>query len=62
MPDKKPDGNEPAAGGRVAALSPDMKHFAGPVKEIAILDSLGKPLLASDSKHRFFEGGWLHKY
>jgi len=61
-PDKKPDGNEPAVGARVARLGPDMQHFAGPVKEITILDSLGKPLKASDSKHRFFEGGWLHKY
>ena len=61
-PDKKPDGNEPAAGARVVALNPDMKHFAGPVKEITILDSLSKPLLASDNQHRFFEGGWLHKY
>ena len=61
-PDKKPGGNVPAVGPRVAALSADMKHFAGPVKEIILLDSLGKPLLASDTKHRFFEGGWLHKY
>ena len=61
-PDKKPDGDEPAVGARVAQLSPDMKHFAGPVKEITILDSLGKPVKASDNKHRFFEGGWLHKY
>ena len=61
-PDKKPDGNEPAVGARVVTLNPDMKHFAGPVKEITILDSLGKPLLASDNQHRFFEGGWLHKY
>jgi hypothetical protein len=61
-PEKKPDGDEPAVGARVAQLTPDMKQFAGPVKEITILDSLGKPLLAKDSKHRFFEGGWLHKY
>ena len=61
-PDKKPDGNEPAIGPRVAKLGADMKQFSGPVKEITILDSLGKPLKASDNKHRFFEGGWLHKY
>ncbi len=61
-PDKKPDGNEPAIGPRVARLSADMKHFTGPVKEIKILDEAGKPLLASDTKRRFFEGGWLHKY
>jgi hypothetical protein len=61
-PEKKPDGNEPAVGARVAQLTPDMKQFAGPVKEITILDSLGKPLLAKDNTHRFFEGGWMHKY
>lgn len=61
-PDKKPAGNELAVGARVAQLAPDMKYFAGPVKEIAFLDSLGKPVLAKDSQHRFFEGGWLHKY
>jgi hypothetical protein len=61
-PEKKPDGDEPAVGARVAQLTPDMKQFASPVKEITILDSLGKPLKASDNKHRFFEGGWLHKY
>lgn len=61
-PEKKPDGNEPAIGPRVALLSADMKHFAGPVQEIKIVDEAGKPLLASDTKRRFFEGGWLHKY
>ncbi|QKG51792.1 glycoside hydrolase family 43 protein [Hymenobacter sp. BRD67] len=61
-PDKKPDGNEPAIGPRVARLSADMQHFAGPVQELKIVDEAGKPLLASDTKRRFFEGGWLHKY
>jgi hypothetical protein len=61
-PEKKPDGDEPAVGARIAQLTPDMKQFAGPVKEITILDSLGKPLLAKDNTHRFFEGGWMHKY
>ena len=61
-PDKKPDGNEPAVGARVARLTPGMTEFAGPVKEITILDSLGKPLKASDNTHRFFEGGWMHKF
>jgi hypothetical protein len=61
-PDKKPDGNEPAIGPRVAQLRADRKHFAGPVQELKILDEAGKPLLASDTKRRFFEGGWLHKY
>ena len=61
-PEKKPDGREPAVGARVAKLSADRKRFAGPVQEITILDSLGKPLVAGDAKHRFFEGGWMHKF
>jgi hypothetical protein len=61
-PEKKPDGDEPAVGARVAQLTPDMKQFAGPVKEVVVLDSLGKPLLAKDNTHRFFEGAWMHKY
>jgi GH43 family beta-xylosidase len=61
-PEKKPDGSEPAIGPRVAQLAADMKHFAGPVQEIKIVDEAGKPLLASDNKRRFFEGAWMHKY
>ncbi|MCC3156859.1 glycoside hydrolase family 43 protein [Hymenobacter sp. 15J16-1T3B] len=53
---------EPAYGPRVARLSKDMRSFAGPVTEVKILDENGKPLLAGDTKRRFFEGGWLHKY
>ncbi|RAK69749.1 glycoside hydrolase family 43 protein [Hymenobacter edaphi] len=51
-----------AIGPRVARLSKDMRSFAGPVQEVQILDENGKPLLAGDTKRRFFEGGWLHKY
>ncbi|MGI4834609.1 MAG: glycoside hydrolase family 43 protein [Janthinobacterium lividum] len=61
-PDKEPAGNEPAVGARVARLTPGMTEFAGPAKEVVVLDSLGKSLQASDNKRRFFEGGWLHKY
>ena len=53
---------EVAIGPRVARLSKDMRSFAGPVTEVQILDENGKPLLAGDTKRRFFEGGWLHKY
>jgi hypothetical protein len=60
--EKKPDGDEPAINARVARLAPDMKEFSGPVKDVVIVDSLGKPLKANDTKRRFFEGGWLHKY
>ncbi|UOQ97746.1 glycoside hydrolase family 43 protein [Hymenobacter sp. 5317J-9] len=61
-PEKEPSGDVPALSARVAKLSADMKHFDGPVKELVIMDEAGKPLLASDTKRRFFEGGWMHKY
>lgn len=60
--EKEPSTAVPALNARVAKLSGDMKHFDGAVQEINILDEAGKPLLASDTKRRFFEGGWLHKY
>lgn len=60
--EKEPSTAVPALNARVAKLSDDMKHFDGPVQEVEILDEAGKPLLASDTKRRFFEGGWLHKY
>ena len=63
----KPKEQEPAAteesvGPRVARMSNDMLSFAEPVKEVKILGQDGKPFLAGDTKHRFFEGGWMHKY
>ena len=61
-PEKEPNGNVPALSARMARLTADMKHFDGPVQDLKILDEAGKPLLASDNKRRFFEGGWLHKY
>ncbi|WP_460577045.1 glycoside hydrolase family 43 protein [Hymenobacter coalescens] len=64
--DEKVSPNQPAEevayGPRVGRLSKDMRSFAGPVQEVKILDENGKPLLAGDTKRRFFEGGWLHKY
>ena len=51
-----------AIGPRVARMSNDMRTFGGPVQEIKLLDENGKPLLAGDTKRRFFEGGWMHKY
>ena len=60
--EKEPSTAVPALPARVAKLSADMKHFDGPVQEVKILDETGKPLLASDTRRRFFEGGWLHKY
>ncbi|MFC6225802.1 glycoside hydrolase family 43 protein [Hymenobacter artigasi] len=60
--EKEPSTAVPALNARMAKLSPDMKRFEGPVEEVVILDENGKPLQASDTNRRFFEGGWMHKY
>lgn len=52
----------PAISCKVALLKPDMKNIDGKVKDVVILDSLGKPLLTKDRTRRFFEGSWMHKY
>ncbi len=57
---KKDD--QPAIGPRVALMSKDMLHFDGAVKEISILDPIGKPILGKDHDRRFFEAPWIHKY
>lgn len=57
-----PSPNQAALGPRFVKLGADMQSFAGAVKELSVLDGEGKPLLASDTERRFFEGGWLHKY
>jgi hypothetical protein len=59
---KEPLPQEKALGPRVALLTPDMKQFAEPVREISILDEQGLPLLAGDNNRRFFEASWMHKY
>lgn len=58
----EPSGDTMALRARVARLSNDMLSFAGPVKEVTIVDKDGKPLKASDHDRRFFEASWMHKY
>ncbi|MBO0359161.1 glycoside hydrolase family 43 protein [Hymenobacter sp. BT186] len=53
---------ETALGPKMARLSDNMLSFAEPVKEVQILGQDGKPFLSGDNQHRFFEGGWMHKY
>jgi hypothetical protein len=60
--EQEPAPNEEAASPRVARMSDDMLSFAEPMKEVKIVGQDGKPFLAGDTKHRFFEGGWMHKY
>jgi hypothetical protein len=52
----------PAINCKVVLLNPDMKNFDGKVKDVVIVDSVGKPLLTKDHNRRFFEGSWMHKY
>jgi hypothetical protein len=57
-----PQGGEPALCARVARLSDDMLDFAEEPRDLVILDEKGKPLTAGDTKRRFFEASWMHKY
>ncbi|AMR32302.1 alpha-N-arabinofuranosidase [Mucilaginibacter sp. PAMC 26640] len=54
--------DRPAINCRVVKLKGNMTEFDGDVKDVVILDSIGKPLLGKDHKRRFFEGSWMHKY
>jgi hypothetical protein len=58
----EPAADAPALGPRVARLADDMLQFAEEVKEIVITDGDGRPLLAGDNEHRFFEASWMHKF
>lgn len=58
---REPTGAEPALLPRIAELGPDMKSFAGPVRELQILDEHGAPLRADDHERRFFEAAWMHQ-
>lgn len=58
----EPVGDVPALQPRVAKLNTDMKSFASPVQNLAILDIDGQPLKAHDHDRRFFEAAWMHKY
>jgi len=57
-----PAGDEPAIPPRVAKLSGDMLQFAEEPRPVVILDKDGKPIAQGDTKRRFFEAPWLHKY
>jgi len=57
-----PADNEPAIPSRVVKLSADMLQFAEEPRPVVILDQSGKPLTQGDTKRRFFEASWMHKY
>jgi len=58
----EPAPDAPALGPQVAELSDDMLTFKEAPREISIIDSSGRPLLAGDIDRRYFEGPWMHKY
>ncbi|KAI0437855.1 xylosidase/arabinosidase [Xylaria telfairii] len=59
---------EPAGAGKaalcpkVAPLSPDMRSFASPARDLVILaPETGEAIAADDHDRRFFEAAWMHK-
>ena len=57
-----PADNEPALCAKVARLTDNMLEFAEEPRDVVILDENGKPLTQGDTKRRFFEASWMHKY
>ena len=57
-----PADSETALPARVAKLSADMLQFGEEPKPVVILDEKGQPLTQGDTKKRFFEASWMHKY
>jgi hypothetical protein len=54
--------NETALCAKITRLSKDMLEFAEEPRDLVILDEKGNPLLQGDTKRRFFEASWMHKY
>jgi hypothetical protein len=59
---KEPEKIQPAMNPKVARLSKNMLQFDEQPRDVQIVDSAGKPLLAGDNKRRFFEAAWVHKH
>jgi beta-xylosidase len=57
-----PKNKEPSLTPRIAKLSADMLQFAEEPRSLVIQDKDGKPLKQGDTKRRFFEAPWMHKY
>ncbi|MDR3188050.1 MAG: glycoside hydrolase family 43 protein [Prevotellaceae bacterium] len=57
-----PSKNEPSLCPKVALLSDDMLEFAEEPRDVLIVDANGTPLTQGDTKRRFFEASWMHKY
>ncbi|MGL6313588.1 glycoside hydrolase family 43 protein [Vibrio sp. WXL103] len=61
-PEVYPADDEPALKPLIAKLADNMLDLAESPREIEILDEHGQPLLAGDTKRRYFEGPWMHKH
>lgn len=57
-----PQSHEPALCPKVVRLREDMLEFDEEPIDLVILDEKGMPLTAGDTKRRFFEASWMHKY
>ena len=52
--------DKPALAPKVARLDSSMMEFAETPRDVMIVDSTGKPLLAGDHDRRFFEAAFMH--
>jgi beta-xylosidase len=59
---KEPEKDQLALRPKVARMSKNMLQFDEQPKDVQIVDSTGKPLLAGDNQKRFFEAAWMHTY
>lgn len=57
-----PADDEPSICPKVVRIGKDMLQFAEEPRDLVIIDENGKPLTQGDSKRRFFEASWMHKY
>ena len=57
-----PADDQPALCAKVARLGADMLQFAEEPRDLVILDENGVPLAQGDTRRRFFEASWMHKY
>ena len=60
--DAYPADDQPALTPKIARMRDDMRGFAEPVKDVAVLDEQGAPLKAGDNARRFFEAAWVHRF
>lgn len=58
----QPRPSDPALTPKVARLSPAMLELDEPVRDVLIVDEQGTPLTSGDTKRRFFEASFVHKY